>query len=177
MKKKGDVTDPLIRKVKAKKLIKTLQANEMDISETAKDLEITPQGVRDQIRNNPHVRSGLQSMLDALEKAGANDEKAARVINEAMDAEKATSVEDFTDDDTEEDRQKEEKKGRSFRTIYEPDHAIRLKANEQYAKIKRLIGEDDGRLTPPAGNIEAHFHFHKMTKEEVQDFIKGKLQK
>lgn len=149
MKPKGAKTDPLIRKAKAKKVIKSLQNNNMDVSESAKDLEITPQGVRKHIRENPYVKNGLQSMLDALENAGATDEKHARVINEAMDA----------------------------KTGEEADHGIRLKAAEQRAKLKRLIGEDDGRGQDKPQEQHVHLHFHEMTKEQVQQFIQGKLQK
>lgn len=160
MKPKGANTDPIIRKAKAKKVLKSLKDNDMNLAEAAKDLGVTTDAVQKQIDRNPFVRSGLQSMLDALEAAGVNDAKAARVVSEAMDAKK---------------EQTNSLTGEVVSSA--PDHTIRLKANEQYLKLKRLIGDDDGRADPPSDKKEIHLHFHDMDKRQIQEFITGKLQK
>ena len=149
MKPKGANTDPIIRKAKAKKVLKSLKDNDMNLAEAAKDLGVTTDAVQKQIDRNPFVRSGLQSMLDALERVGVTDEKYASVIKDGMEAKIAD----------------------------EQDHAIRLKAGNDYAKLKRLIGDDDGRADPPADKKEVHLHFHNMDKRQILEFINGKLQK
>lgn len=131
-----------VNPVKAKKLVKALIKNNGVQADAARELGMTQQNIYDQIKNNPLVREGLDEYLKALEKAGATDKKSARVVSEAMDAEKTVSVEDFTDDEEADEQFK--KKGRTFREVTEPDHPTRLKANEQYLKIKRLIGQTEG---------------------------------
>lgn len=120
-------------RAKAKRLVKTLIKNNLSQADTAREIGVTQQAVYDQIKNNPLVRSALENYLTVLEKAGATDKKSARVISEAMDAERTVSVMDETED----------AKPGSRANVTEPDHAIRLKANEQYLKIKKLIGQSD----------------------------------
>jgi len=74
----------------------------------------------------PPVINALKSYLRSLEIGGVNDKKSVRVISEAMDAKKVVYVE--SDSEGGKDREEIE------------DHAIRLKANEQYLRLKKLIG-------------------------------------
>jgi hypothetical protein len=83
------------------------------------------------------VMSAQRAYLNALEKAGATDKKSARVIAEAMDAKITRMV------------AVEGKKGER-EVVTEEDHYARLKANEQYLKVKRLLDPEE---TPSAPNI------------------------
>lgn len=115
------------------KLIKNIKAKKhKTLAEAAKDAGYAA--------NTPHksiersVRSVLGKYLRALEKAGATDAKSARVISEAMDATTQKGV-GYGDD---------------FTIVEEVDHYARLKANDQYQKVKRLLGveEAEDKLPP-----------------------------
>lgn len=127
-------------KIKAKKLVKTLIKHGASQSKTARELGMSQQAVYDQVKNNPLVKSGLEAYLEALEKAGANDAASATVIAEGMKAEKTVSVEDNRSDS------EGTRGGQAYTKITEPDHNARLKANEQYLKVKKLLdnGKDVG---------------------------------
>ena len=74
------------------------------------------------------IRSVHDSYLKALARAGATDRKSARVISEAMDAQAYTMT------------------GMPY-----ANHKVRLNANEQYLKVKRLMepeGDGKDRLPP-----------------------------
>lgn len=66
------------------------------------------------------IQSAHRNYLNALIEAGATDEKSARVISEGMDAEFVT------------------KSG-----VVLKNHKIRLDANEQYLKVKRLLESEE----------------------------------
>lgn len=166
--KKQEIQPPLKRtrirkpsKLKALKLVKTLKKNALNASATARELGITPQAVHHQLKENPIVKTAIEKYEEALERAGANDDKSARVISEAMDAEKTVSVEDFTggEDDAAEAEEQFKKNGKTYRSITEPDHTARLKANDQYIKVKKLIAPEK------PGSQENHLHLHMGDKK------------
>lgn len=71
------------------------------------------------------IKSVHGAYLKALAKAGVTDEKSARVISEAMDAQSYTMT-----------------------GIPYSNHKIRLDANEQYLKVKRLMEPEDQANAP-----------------------------
>lgn len=81
-----------------------------------------PQSANENLKK-PNVRNALKLYLRALEAVGVDDDKSARVISEAMDAKKIHGTDEYF--------------------IEIDDHPTRLKANEQYLKLKRLIGYDE----------------------------------
>lgn len=89
-----------------------------------------PQSANENLKK-PNVRNALKQYLQALERAGVNDDKSARVISEAMDAKTTKLVKVVGGEDGEREM------------ITEEDHTARLKANDQYLKVKRLVGYDD----------------------------------
>lgn len=125
-------TSPELAQAKAARVVKSLKKNNISLTETAKDLGVSPQAIQNQLDRNPYVKNLLQKFYEKLDKAGATDEKSARVISEAMDAEKEV----FNDD------------GQIVGTS--KDHATRLKANDQLLKLKRYIGDTD---TPNITNV------------------------
>lgn len=81
------------------------------------------------------VRSVLGKYLKALERAGATDKKSARVIAEGMDAmRQVRNMAGHIVDET-------------------PDHKLRLSANEQYLKVKRLLDAEEKGDAAPANII------------------------
>ncbi len=146
-------------KAKAKKLVKTLIKHDLNKSAAARDLGVSPQAVQDQVDKNPLVRTALEEYQKALEDAGATFSKSARVISEGMDAERTVSVEDFTADADEEER-----KGKSYRDVTEPDHHARLKANDQFLKVHAILS-NKGKDVPEGGN---HLHLHLGAKADEQ---------
>lgn len=141
-------------KAKANKIADTLIKNDFSQAQTARDLGVTQAAIGDHIKRNPVVKRRLESYLQVLEEAGVNDTVSAKVIADAMVAEKTISVED--------DREgSQTKRGpKPYIKITEEDHAIRLKANEQYIKIKRLIGPTEDEKMP-----EQHLHIHLGDKK------------
>lgn len=107
------------------------------------------------------VQNALQA---ALEKAGFDEKLSARILRDAADAEKTVSVEDHG----------EAAAPGSRVPVTEPDHNIRLKANEQFLKIKKYIGNghDNGN-----GKQEQHLHFHfgDTNTNELLGEIKNQL--
>lgn len=71
------------------------------------------------------VIDALSAYLLSLKREGATDARSARVISEAMSAEK-----EIVSDE-----------GEIVAT--RPDHVTRLKANDQYLRIKKLIGSNE----------------------------------
>lgn len=71
------------------------------------------------------VRSVLGKYLQALEDAGATDELSAKVIVQGMKAERKIVLKGG--------------EGEPVELMAEPDHATRLKANEQFLKVKKLL--------------------------------------
>lgn len=163
--KKGKQRNP----AKAAKLIKTLIAVDMNQSEAARQLGVSQPAVHDQIVNNPLVRSGLEDYLAELKAAGADDKKSARVISEAMDAEHTISVED----DREESNTR--KGPKPYVKITEPDHMARLKANDQYLKVKRLLGDSKSGPEAPVGGQHLHFHMGDAQTNEIVTEIRNQL--
>lgn len=157
-------------KAKALKLVKSLISNDLSQAETARELGVTQQAIHNQIVNNPIVRTALQAYQEELEKAGATDIASAKVIADAMQAERTVAVEDYTEEEESDDQFN--KKGKIFRHITEADHAIRLKANEQYLKVKKLLSDS----TPaPAGGNHIHFHLGEKTDDELVKDIRSQM--
>lgn len=123
-------------KKKQKKLIKNVASRKFKtVRAAAIDAGYSPQATDSTIARA--VESAHRTYLNALEEAGATDKKSARVISEAMDAERSVSVEDFTED------AKSPRGGQAYTTVTEPDHPTRLKANEQFLKVKKIMGSDE----------------------------------
>lgn len=81
------------------------------------------------------VRSVLGKYLQALEDAGATDEKSARVISQGMDAvRKIRNIAGVVVEEM-------------------PDHKMRLTANEQFMKAKRLLEPEDNGKEPTPFNL------------------------
>lgn len=118
-------TSPELRRQKGKLIAKTLIDNNMNLTRTGRKLGILPQSVQVSVKNNPYVKHYLDKFYKELEKAGATDEKAARVISEGMDA----KIEVYSKD------------GELLNE--KEDHSIRLKSVELMAKIKRYIGDSN----------------------------------
>lgn len=120
----GAKTSPRILREKARPIIKALIKHKLNKAAAAKEVGLSTAAIHVRVNHDPYVREGIKPMLDALYGAGATEEKYARVISEGMDAEKTSGV--------------------IGATTKEPDHAIRLKAGEHYAKLKRYVTGDDG---------------------------------
>lgn len=118
---------PDIAKAKAKRLVKRLHKNNLSIAETAREFGVTPQAIQNQIAKNPYVKNYITQFYDKLDKAGATDDKAARVISEGMDAKKEVYDKDGN------------------LVAEREDHSIRLKSVEMLARIKRYIGDTDSQ--------------------------------
>lgn len=119
-------------KADAKKVVKSLKKNGFNLSGAARDLGMTPQAVTKRAKKDPLIKSALNSYLGELRKAGATDQKSARVISEAMDAKAKRGV----------------GHGEDFTIVEEDDHYARLKANDQYLKIKRLLEPEEKGNAP-----------------------------
>lgn len=143
----------------ADKVAKSVIRNGMNQLRAAKELGITHSGVQKHIKTNPLVISKLKQYQAELEKAGATMKKSARVISEAMDANRKVGLghgDDFTIEE-------------------EPDHHARLKANEQFLKVHKIVG--DAEKTAPEGHQHIHLHFSggdEVTNELVTE-IKNRL--
>ena len=127
---------PQKKKVESRALVIALQKNKGNQSATAKELGISRTAVQERVRTDPIVKSAWEKFVATLEKMGATDKRSAKVIVDGMLA------------------KKEHTNMSGKVTRRSPDHKIRLAANEQFLKIKRLIGEE---LPPPA---QQHLHFH-----------------
>jgi predicted transcriptional regulator len=114
------------RRKRAAPIVAALKKHKLSVTEAAKELGISKQAVSKHVNHNPEVIAGIKPMLDALFAAGATEEKYARVISEGMDAERTTGI-----------------KGKQ---ITEPDHNARLKAGEQFAKLKKYISSDEDKV-------------------------------
>jgi predicted DNA-binding protein YlxM (UPF0122 family) len=149
------------KKVKAKKLVTALQKSDFNESAAAKKLGITRQAVRDRIKKNPLVRTALERYMQTLEKSGVTDEKSARVISEAMDATITKMVKVAGGDDGERE------------IVTEDDHYARLKANEQYLKLKRLLS--DNKTDPAKPEQHLHIHMGDKATNEILAEIRSQL--
>lgn len=120
-------TSPERLKSKAQTLVKSLQRNNFNLTNTAKEFGVTRQSIRDKIVKNPIVKSELQKLYDRLDKVGATDDKVAKRINEGLDAVKV--IRSQTGEVIDED----------------PDHAIRLKSVDFMCRLKRYIGDTESQ--------------------------------
>ena len=115
---------PDMIKVSSAELVMALQKNNGSQANAARGLGITRQAVRDRIKNDPIVRTAWERYVFSLEKV-VPDKKSIRVISEAMNATK-------------------EHRNMSGEVVdRSPDHLTRLKANEQYLKIKGLVKDEN----------------------------------
>lgn len=106
------------------KLIENLKANKhKTLTAAAKDAGYSPSTPHSLIERS--IRGVLGKYLKALQKAGATDRKSARVISEGMDAV----------------REHRSISGQLVDTS--PDHQTRIKANDQYLKVKRLLESEE----------------------------------
>lgn len=144
-------------KAKAAKVVKSLISNDLNQAAAARELGVTQQAVANHVKDNPLVRSALQKYHDALEKAGATDEKSARVISEAMDAMRKVGL----------------GHGEDFTVEQEEDHHARLKANDQYLKVKKLLA--DSAPPAPSGGQHLHFHYEDKKTNELLGEIAAQL--
>jgi hypothetical protein len=110
-------------KTKALKLVKTLISTNGNKAEAARILKVTPQAIQDQVINNPLVKEGWAKYTDELDKIIPQTDS-IHTIARGLAA------------------QKEHRDMSGTVVDRSPDHAIRLKANEQYLKIKGLIKDD-----------------------------------
>jgi DNA-binding XRE family transcriptional regulator len=121
-------------KAHALRVVKTLKKHNLNRSAAARELGVSPQTICEQVKENPIIKTAIEKYVEKMEAEGLDDDKSIRVISEAMEAKKTTAL------------------GEDYAT--EPDHAIRLKANEQYIKIKKLVAPDK------PGTQENHLHLH-----------------
>ncbi len=117
-------------RVRAKMVVKSLLNNDMSPLAAAKELGISRQAIHKQMNKNPYVKKALEAYCESLEKAGVNDERSVRVILEAMKATKTVWID-----------------GPSRTEVQVPDHAIRLKANDQYLRIKGFINGNSSKTS------------------------------
>ena len=132
---------------RAKKLVKSLLANNLNEAATGRDLGITRQAVHEQVNENPLVKAELKIYLDKMDAAEVNDDLSVQVLKDALKAEFVVTA---------------QHEGEITDEKHYVDHAIRLKANEQYLKIKKLVTQDSPK------NPEQHLHLHlgdKKTQE------------
>lgn len=165
MKKGGSQRNP----AKAAKVVKSLISNDLNKSAAARELGVSPQAIQKQVNENPLVRTALEDYLQVLQEAGVDDKKSARVISEAMDAERTVSVEDNTEDSV------GPKGQQHYTNITEPDHMARLKANDQYLKIKRLLSDKSNGSETPVGGQHLHFHLGDAQTNEIVTEIRNQL--
>ena len=145
---------PQKKKVESRALVIALQKNKGNQSATAKELGISRTAVQERVRTDPIVKSAWEKFVATLEKTGATDKRAARVIADGMIA-------------------KKEHTNMSGRVVRKsPDHKIRLAASEQYLKCKRLIGVD---LPPPAPEQHLHFHFEDKKSHDLYSEIMSQV--
>jgi predicted DNA-binding protein YlxM (UPF0122 family) len=133
-------------KAKASRVVKSLLANDLNKAAAAEELGVTRQAVQKQVAENPLVRSALQKYQEKMEAAGLNDEKSIKVISDAMEAEREVVSEE----------------GEIVAT--RPDHGVRLKANEQFLKVKKLLSDSSPTI---AGGQHIHFHIGEKSDEEL----------
>lgn len=130
-------------RAKATRVVKSLIKNDLNVKETAKELEVTEQAVYKQINTNPLVKTALQKYQERMEEMGLNDDLSIKVVKDAMTARRKVGLghgEDFTIEE-------------------EDDHYARLKANEQYIKLKKLVSD-----APQVIDNSQHVHFHSNDK-------------
>lgn len=116
---------PAIKKLKAKKLAKHLTKLDGNVSAVARERGISKQAVSEQV-NTPEVQDAI---IEELAKAGADKVKFCRVVSESMDANEVEII------------MKGRGKKRETIKFESPDHMVRLKGADLFAKVTRLIRE------------------------------------
>lgn len=148
-------------KLRAKATVKSLLKHQGNQTAAANELGIRKQTLRNRLIRNPYCREELRK---ALKKADVTVHKYARVIAEAMDAERTIAVEDNTE---------EAEKG-DFIKITEPDHAIRLKAADSFVKAVGIATDDKSPETNLSGN-HIHLHLGEKVDNDLAEDIRTQL--
>ncbi len=139
---------PDMIKVSPGKLVMAIQKNNGSQAATARSLGITRQAVRDRIKNDPVVRTEWQRYISVLEKVVPH-RKSVKVIAEGMEAVK-------------------EHRNMSGEVVdRSPDHVTRLKANEQYLKIKGLVKDENSVIKNTQVNT------YNFNDERTEDLVRS----
>jgi len=146
-------------KARAKKLTEAYIKNDLNGKKTAEELGVEPAAVYDHLAKNPIVRNYLREYQEKLEKSGVDDELSIKVIRDGMKAGREILVD-----------------GKPLEGVEIPDHGIRLKANEQYLKIKKILSTDTPQVTPNDGGQHIHIHLEKYKDMPNGDLIAGILE-
>ena len=154
MAKKVNKTVSRRSKAKADRLVKTLIKTDGNKSEAARILKVTPQAIQDQVVNNPLVKDGWAKYSAELDKIIPQTDS-IHTIARGLAA------------------QKEHRDMSGVVVDRSPDHAIRLKANEQYLKIKGLIKDDRTVESNTQVNI---YNFMDATTEDLLRCLQSVLQ-
>lgn len=145
---------------KAVKLVKTLLHTELNQAKAAELLHVTPQAISDQVHNNPLVREALEIYKKELFKVGGTFERSAKDLVEAMGATVVVTA-------THKGKIKDE---RAY-----VDYPTRLKANELFLKIHRLLTDAKGVSEDPANSQHLHFHLGDVQTNEIVTEIRNQL--
>ena len=135
------------KKVESKAIVKALQKSKGNQAVAARACGITRQAIRTRIKKDPIVKNEWKKYVESLRRTIPN-KRSIKVISEAMEAETVKSV---------------RVEGGEFgerEEVTEPDHYARLKANEQFLKITRLLGDDSDKKA-----AEQHLHLHLGDKK------------
>lgn len=120
--------NPAVKKRRAKIIAKKLIRANGSVNALARAEGVSPPTISKKV-NSPEVQHELMTLLAS---AGATDSKFARVISEGMDANEI----EF----------KFRGRGKNARTLElkKPDHPVRLKAGELFAKLKGFLKDAGG---------------------------------
>ncbi len=136
------------QKVRSVELVEALQRHKGNQAKAARECGITRQAVKDRMKNDPIVRTEWQRYISVLEKVVPH-RKSVKVIAEGMEAVK-------------------EHRNMSGEVVdRSPDHLTRLKANEQYLKIKGLVKDENSVIKNTQVNT------YNFNDERTEDLVRS----